>query len=567
MKKLFLTGIISILIFSAEAQISFEEQATNLGLGTSCGTTYLGNGVTFYDFDNDGWDDITLSKENGQSISFYKNVNGSFQELTMNIPAFTHQTKQINWLDFDNDGDKDLFITSDTDGNMLLEQTGNFDFQDITLASGISTSNMFTYGSSWGDINNDGFLDLFISNRTNTTPNILYKNNGNGTFTDVSVLAGIDQTAVASFCSAFFDLNNDGFQDIYVSNDKPQNPNKLYKNNGDGTFTDISVSSGTNVGIDAMSVTIGDFNNDSWFDIYITNNPDGNVLYKNNGNETFTDIAQPSGTIFNSVGWGASFFDADNDMDLDLYVCGMFDATNTTFLKGAFYDNNGDETFTLNNSCFPGDDRASFSSAIGDANNDGLPEMVVTNNNDENIFAWQNNTTTSNNWLKVKLEGTTSNKDGIGSVIEMSVNGSSYYRYMLCGEGYLSQNSGTEIFGLGSNLKAEYLKVTWLSGSVDIFYDVNANQVLNIVEGSSPLSTEGHILKEINIYPNPVVNILKIESNEQLEIELYDVLGRKQKIKYLENSESIDVSFLMNGLYFLKLKKDKEKSIYKIIKQ
>ncbi|MBT8394613.1 MAG: T9SS type A sorting domain-containing protein [Flavobacteriaceae bacterium] len=567
MKRFFLIGITSVLFFNTSAQISFEDQATNLGIGTSCGTTYLGNGVTFHDFDNDGWDDITLTKENGQSFSFYKNVNGSFQESTLNIPAITHQTKQINWVDYDNDGDKDLFITSDTDGNRLFEHTGNFDFQDVTAASGISSANMFSYGSSWGDINNDGYLDLFVSNRTNTIPNKLYKNNGNGTFTDVSVTAGIDQTAVASFCSAFFDLNNDGYQDIYVSNDKPQNPNKLYKNDGDGTFTDISASSGTNIGIDAMTVTIGDFNNDSWFDIYVSNNPDGNVLFKNNGDDTFTDIAQSSGTIFNSVGWGASFFDADNDMDLDLYVCGMFDDSQSTFLTGAFYDNNGNETFTLSNSCFPGDGRASFSSAVGDINNDGLPDMIVTNNDDENIFVWKNKTTTSNNWLKVNLEGTTSNKEGIGSVIEMSANGTSYYRYLICGEGYLSQNSGTEIFGLGSNVIADYVKVTWLSGSVDILYNVNANQVLNIIEGSSPLSIEDKILEEVNIYPNPVANILNIESHELLDIELYDVLGRKQNLKYLDSSKRIDVSFLMNGLYFLQLKKDKEKAIYKIIKQ
>jgi hypothetical protein len=567
MKQIYLIIAIAALVFNSNAQISFVDQATNLGLGTDCGTTYLGNGVTFYDFDKDGWDDMTLNTETGRSISFYKNVNGSFQELTLDIPDIDYQTKQINWVDFDNDGDMDLFVTSDTDGNRLFENNGSLVFQDITIASGIPLDNMFSYGASWGDIDNDGYLDLFVSNRTNTIPNKLYKNDGDGTFTDVSVLAGIDQTAVASFCAAFLDINNDGFQDIYVSNDKPQNPNKLYKNDGDGTFTDISISSGTDIGIDAMTVTVGDFNNDSWFDIYITNNPDGNVLYKNNGDETFTDIAQSSGTIFNSVSWGASFFDSDNDMDLDLYVCGMFDATETTFLKGAFYDNNGDETFTLSNSSFPGDDRASFSSAIGDLDNDGLQELVVSNNNNENLFLWKNNTITSNNWLKVNLEGTSSNKDGIGSVIEMSVNGNSYYRYSHCGEGYLSQNTGTESFGLGSNMLADYLKVTWLSGLVDIFYNVNANQVLNIVEGSSPLTLEDYNLRNIKIYPNPVENILFVNSNTVLDLELYDVLGRKQKIKYLDNSMNIDVSILKTGLYFLKLKKDEERLIYKLIKQ
>ena len=542
MKKIALLTVNVILIFNINAQISFVDLATSLGLGSACGTTYLGNGISFYDFDNDGWDDITLNTESGQSIRFFKNVNGSFQELTLSIPEINYQTKQLNWVDFDNDSDKDLFITSDTDGNKLFENIGSLVFQDITLTSGMATENMYSYGASWGDYNNDGFLDVFISNRINTIANKLYKNNGDGTFTDVSNQAGIQTLAVASFCAAFIDINNDGFQDIYVSNDKPFNPNVLYKNNGDGTFTDISASSGTDVGIDAMTVTVGDFNNDSWFDIYITNNPDGNVLFKNNGDETFTDIAISSGTIFNSVSWGASFFDADNDMDIDLYVCGMFDVNENTFLRGAFYDNNDDETFSLSNSSFPGDDRVSFSSAIGDVDNDGLPELAVTNNNDENLFLWKNNTTTSNNWLKINLEGTSSNKDGIGSVIEISINGDKFYRYTHCGEGYLSQNSGTEIFGLGSNVLIDYVKVKWLSGLEDVIFDVDANQVLNIEEGSSPLSVEEFsLINSFNIYPNPFSEettiVFSLRHKENVVIDVFDLLGRK--INTLLNSEVI----------------------------
>ena len=159
-----------VITYNFQAQISFVDQATNLGLGTTCGTTYLGNGITFYDFDLDGWDDITLNTENGQPIRFFKNVNGSFNEIFPTIPAINYQTKQINWVDFDNDGDKDLFVTSDFNGNKLFENVGNLLFQDITIASGISTTNMSSYGATWGDYNNDGFLDVFISNRTSLCP-------------------------------------------------------------------------------------------------------------------------------------------------------------------------------------------------------------------------------------------------------------------------------------------------------------------------------------------------------------------------------------------------------------
>ncbi|MDB9961465.1 FG-GAP-like repeat-containing protein [Oceanihabitans sp.] len=573
MKTIKLLLVCLTITYNSQAQISFENQATALGLELTCGTTYLGNGVSFYDFDNDGWDDITLNTESFQTLRFFKNNLGSFTEISPNIPFFDYQTKQVNWVDFDNDGDNDLFVTSDFNGNKLFENTGDLTFIDITETCGISTENMSSYGASWGDYNNDGFLDVFISNRTPSINNKLYKNNGDGTFVDVSIEAGIDPLGHGSFCAAFLDINNDGYQDIYISNDKPINPNILYKNNGDNTFTDISVSSGTDVAIDAMTVTVGDFNNDSWFDIYITNGPAGNVLFRNNGDETFTDVANLSGTIFNSVSWGASFMDADNDMDLDLYVCGEFDENETNFLNAAFYVNSNDETFILSNESFPGDNRASYSSAIGDVNNDGYSELVVTNSFDQDLFFWKNNSSMNNNWLRLHLEGTQSNRDGIGSTIEISANGVKQYAYTHCGEGYLSQNSGTKSFGLGSNTTIDYIKVTWLSGIVDIMYDVNANQFINLVEGSNPeLSVTEFDIENISIYPNPANNYLYINTHDFIDnttsnAEIFSILGQRQSVDYDENSKQFDVSKLRNGMYFLKLTIDNSQFIYKFIKE
>jgi len=293
------------------SQISFQNRAVELGIDFICGTTSDGTGITFFDFDNDGWDDITLATADGKDLEFFKNNNGVFSSISLNIPSLNYQTKQVNWVDFDNDGDKDLFVTSKTSGNKLFENTGNLNFVDITLTSGFPTENMFTYGASWGDYNNDGFLDVFISNRDEVlfeTPNFLYKNNGDGTFTDVSNIVGLHTDSHSSFCSAFFDFNNDGWQDIFVANDRNIFENYLYKNNGDGTFTDIGMSSGVGFLMDAMSATICDFNHDGWQDIYITNTFVGNKFMKNNGDETFTDIAESSGTIFEAIAWGAVFW-------------------------------------------------------------------------------------------------------------------------------------------------------------------------------------------------------------------------------------------------------------------
>lgn len=470
-------------------------------------------------------------------------------------------------MDFDNDGDKDLFVTSELGGNKLLENTGSMTFQDITATTGLPTTVLYTDGATWGDFNNDSYLDVFLANRTTLVPNKLYQNNGDGTFSDVSFFAGIDLTPALSFCAAFLDINNDGFQDLYVSNDRFLFENKMYKNNGDGTFDDISSSSGTDMAIDAMTVTVGDYDRDGFFDIYVTNNQTGNYLLRNNGDETFTNAATSSGTEFNSFSWGAVFFDANNDTELDLYVAAIADGS-TASLPGGFFLNNGDSTFNLNNSSFPNDTRESYGNAIGDIDNDGLLDLVVTNLNDDDIFLWKNTSVLANdNWLKVKLTGTVSNRDAIGSIIEIQINGQRQYRYTHCGEGYMSQNSGIEHFGVGDATILDYVKVTWLSGIVDIVNNVPVNQVLDITEGNNTLSVETTNLKDAFIFPNPVKDIINIGSNQLVqEVRIFNMLGQKlYSTKDLNNNE-IDLSFLSDGYYFIEVNSAQNYSVYRFIK-
>ena len=564
---------ISVLSLSAQAQLLFEEGAVAVGVDVSCGNTFMGNGVSFVDYDLDGWDDITLTTGASQGVRFFKNTNGMFSEDFPTIPTTVYQTKCLNWVDYDNDGDKDIFLTSDTVGNKLFENTGNLVFQDVTVAAGFPTTNTFTFGASWGDIDNDGNLDVYLCNRDANflIKNQLFRNNGDGTFSDISATAGVDISQI-SFCSAFLDYNNDGYQDIYVSNDRWFTSNYLFKNNGDGTFDDVSQISGTDLEIDAMSVTVDDYNNDGWFDIYVTNNPGGNVFLKNNGDGTFTDIAMTTGTSFNSHGWGAAFFDAENDMDLDLYVSGSYVGPNTDWISAAFYKRTGPEMFEIpTDAGFLNDEGSSYSNAIGDINNDGLPEIIVNNIADEPLQLWRNQTTTSNNWLKVKLEGTASNRDGIGSIIEMGISGNAQYRYTLCGEGYLGQNSNYELFGMGSNTSADYVKVTWLSGIVDYFYNVSANQVLEVTEGSGTLSISDSNETNVTLYPNPVKSTLNIESRSSLvALQLYDLLGQEilNLTEFVDRRNSIEIGDLSSGTYIVKiLLENGDSTIRKIIKK
>lgn len=563
--------LLSFLYFPlVQAQILFEEKAVELGINiTGSFSTQLG-GVSFYDYDNDGWDDLTFACKENFSVRFFKNNSGTFVEETFNITVPGH-SKQVLWVDYDNDGDNDLFVARLDAANKLYNNDGNFNFTDVSGIAGIPNTILYTYGASFGDYDNDGDLDLFLSNKDDNKiiPNQLYKNNGDGTFTDVSLIAGISSVGHLSFCSAFFDYDNDGFLDIYISNDRFVNTNILYKNNGNGTFTDVSTSSGAGVAANAMSTTIDDYNYDGFLDIYVTNTTEGNHLLKNNGDGTFTDLATTTGTIFNSIGWGANFFDADNDTDLDLYVCSMINDTASGLMTSGFYQCDTGYSYTVPTTAgFTNDAFTSFSNAIGDINNDGYQDFVVANQAPENHTLWRNAGGT-NNWLKVKLEGTSSNKAGIGARIKATVNGQAMYRYILCGEAFLGQNSATEIFGLGTEATIDMLEIFWPSGLVDTLTNVTANQVLNVVEGST-LSINEENADKFSVFPNPASDYIMISTtiSTPYTVTVFDNLGKEVFVQKEQNGQAkLDISSLASGLFFLEIRTATTKTVQKVVIQ
>lgn len=564
MRKIF-TFLFLGLCTSSFAQLSFQDSATTVGVGDSYGPSTYGGGVSFCDFNGDGWDDLTYATTDGQEVYFYQNNNGVFTKVDLGI-NHTYRTKQVLWVDYDNDGDKDFMATSISGLNKFYRNNGAMSFTDISSSIGFFTTNLFTYGVSFGDIDNDGDLDAFISNRDDSTfsqYSYLYRNDS-GTYVDITASAGINLGNQLSFCSAFFDYDNDGDQDIYVANDKFPNQNRLYQNNGTGIFTDVSMSSGAGITIDAMSTTIGDYNNDGWMDIYVSNTTAGNYQLRNNGDGTFTNVAPTVGTTFDSIGWGSSFLDGDNDGDLDLYVSSSMDGTIPGRLSAAFYENDGTHNYTIPSGIgFSGDLRRSFANAMGDFNNDGLADIVVMNDTANN-FLWENTSNNSNNYLKVKLEGVTSNKDGIGSKIEISIGGNKQYRYTLCGEGYLGQNSSTEVFGIGTATTIDYVKVNWLSGTEDIFTNIAANQLLNIVEGSA-LSVETFEHSAFKIHPNPSTGLIQLSHiTGELKLTVYNVIGQVMATKRLNNTQrEVDLRNYPKGLYLLSFKTETGEQITK----
>lgn len=494
---LFIIGIADL-----KAQ-NFSEVASNNGIFGGFGFGNVGGGISFADFNQDGWDDLTFGTQEGDSIRFYINERGHFLKIAP-LVDIDCQSKSVLWADLDNDGDKDFFASCHDGQNRLFENSGNLNLVDITFQSGITIIDDPSMGASFGDINNDGLLDLYTTAYYDGVfINRLFLNNGDLNFTDITSESGVLKGSQLSFQAAFVDFNNDLLPDIYLANDKDFN-NALFKNLGYGNFQDISAVSGAGIVICAMNAGGGDLDNDGDIDLYVTNSPPGNVLLRNNGDETFTDITIAAGVGFYRVGWATSFADVDNDGDLDMYVSAM-DALE----PNALYMNNGDMTFTeplrLTGGLGGSDSYYSLCNVAGDFNHDGMMDFAVSNENNHPFNLWKNEIQNDNNWLKIDLEGTSSNRDGIGVWLKAFVGPKTFCRYTLSGEGYLGQGSDFTHFGIADATHVDSLVILWPSGVVDKYYDVAPNHVMHVLEGSSGLT------------PYPCSVLARIKENQEID--------------------------------------------------
>jgi len=500
-----------------------------------------GSGVAIFDYDNDGWPDILVV--NGTRLEkfpdgkaptnhlYRNNHDGTFTEVTVKAGLTTSGWGQgVCVGDYDNDGWDDVYVTYYGKNRLFHNNQGVF--AEVGEKSGVSGS-----GKDWGtgcafvDYDRDGRLDLMVANYVDfdlaTAPapgerptcmwkgvavmcgprglagsrNILYHNKGDGTFEDVTTKAHIDRTdGHYAFSVSTLDFDEDGWPDIFVACDST--PAILYRNNHDGTFTDIAVTAGAAFNEDGreqagMGSTIADYNGDGHLDIFKTNfSDDTSTLYKNNGDGTFTDAtsAVGLGLYTQYLGWGTMFLDIDNDGWPDLLLVNghVYPEVDSQHLGSSYkeprilFRNNGDSTFSDISSSGGSAITTAASSrglAVGDLWNDGRMSAVINNMNAIPSLL-VNQISSPNHWVAIRTIGTKSNRDGIGSRIRVKTPQRTLVDEVRSGSSYISNSDMRVHFGLGKSDKIEWVEIRWLSGLTERFLNLPVDQIHTLKEGS-----------------------------------------------------------------------------------
>ena len=493
----------------------------------------MGAGAAFFDYNNDAYLDIyavngaNLSGEGGNpgNVLYRNNGDGTFTDVTHTAGVGDKAYGMgVCAADYDNNGYQDLYVTN-FGSRVLYRNNGDGTFTDVTAVANVSDTR---WGSScaFADYDNDGDLDLYVANyldlalvkkntwcgrheegfRTYCHPDNfdgiadrLYRNNGDGTFTDVTQAAGVLNPAGKGLGVVFGDYDNDGNVDLFVANDSTAN--FLYHNNGDGTFNAVGVLSGVayNSGGQAeagMGVDFADYDNDGLLDIFVTNfDFETNTLYRNQGNGFFVDVTALAGLGEDRepyMGWGTKLLDYDNDGDKDLFIA-------NGHLQNNIHLFNDVTTYAQSNQLFRNAGQGRFSevslrsgqgllaqtvgrgAAFGDYDNDGDTDIFIVNNN-HRASLLRNDGGNRHHWLMVKTVGTKSNRDGTGARVKVVAGILSQVAEVRSGSSYLSHNDARLLFGLGNHAQVDLIEIKWPSGIVEAFKNVAANQLLTLTE-------------------------------------------------------------------------------------
>ena len=546
-----LMGIAAICVaaISAAGVTRFENVAQSAGLamtpinGASPDkhlVETMGSGAVFFDADADGWVDIFLV--DGGSVAdpavarrarhrLYRNRgNGAFEDVTAGSGIVPHGYGQgACAADIDNDGLVDLYVTGFTE-NALYRNLGRGRFQDATRRAGVAASQWST-SCAFADVDRDGFVDLFVTRYVDAgmgnnkfcgdparslrvychplnyqgLTNVLYHNNHDGTFKDVSVAAGLSRYAGNGLGVVAGDYDDDGWPDVFVANDSV--PNFLFHNERDGTFKEAGLLAGVAVANDGkpragMGTDFGDYDGDGRLDLAVGNHEfEATSVFRNLGNGLFsyaTTQSRVGASTLPYVTFGVAWLDYDNDGWLDLAVANGHVVDNTALVRPGsahaqprlLFHNNRDRTFTdVSRESGPGFAAPKVGRAlvVADIDNDGDPDVLITNNG-QPVDLLRNEGDRQNNALTVRLVGTRSNRDAIGARVRLTAGSTTQIREVKAGSSYLGQNDTRLHFGVGNATSIDRLEVRWPGGMTENVSGISANQIVTITEGQGVTS-------------------------------------------------------------------------------
>jgi enediyne biosynthesis protein E4 len=493
----------------------------------------LGAGCAFLDYDADGWQDILLvngmdwpgHRRQRSTLRLYRNNrNGTFSDVTRAAGLDVEMYGMgVAVGDFDNDGFQDVFVTC-VGQNRLFRNTGKGTFVDVTAASGLGARTAFSTSAMWVDVDRDGLLDLFVCNyvrwsaehdvfcsldgkqKSYCTPEAyrgetcwLFRNRGNGTFEDVTATCGIFDSSSKSLGVALVDHDHDGWPDIFVANDTQ--PNKLYRNQRNGTFKDVGLESGIALSIDGkaragMGVDVADFDNSDTSGLAITNFEGEMIGLYRFESGAYRDVATPAGVGFPSrdrLGFGCLFADVDLDGRLDLIVAnGHIDDTVRNIRGNVGHAQSPQLFLNQGNGKFAdvaaaagagfAEPRVGRGLAVGDFDGDGDADLLMTVNNGA-VALFRNDQTAGNRSLRLRLVGTQSNRDAIGASVRVYHDGLSQSRVVKSGSSYLSQSELPVTFGVGRRDRVDRVVIAWPNGRSEEFKNVAAGRTYECVEG------------------------------------------------------------------------------------
>ncbi len=519
MKKIFYSFklLVAIIFISITIVGASGQTFTKITTGPVVSTDADSRSVNWVDINNDGLVDLFISngKAGGQNNMLYINLGGGqFTNVTSDSIVLDYKPSDgATFADCDNDGDLDAFVVNwYNQNNLFYTNDGAGNFTAISSVP-VVTSGGYSETASWGDYDNDGLLDLYVTRSggtVSTNKNLLYHNDGGNTFT--KILSGTPVTdATISRCVNWTDMDDDGDLDLFVTNEGNfNNDENIYRNDGSGLFTKITTGELVTNGAFTMSSSWGDYDNDGDLDVFLSNDRASNALFRNEGNLNFTKISSDTVSNTNAHSFSSAWSDIDNDGDLDLFVTNSY--YTITKQLNFLYINNGDGSFSRINNTVPATDSSwSYGCAFADYDNDGFEDLAVAtvnfNNIDEPDFLYHNDGN-NNQWITIKLIGTITNKSAIGTKIRIKaiINGMHVWqmREISAQTSYCGQNDLRAHFGLGNATIIDSMIVEWFSGSKEIFSNININQFITVTEGqgiSDLTKIENNLI--VKIYPNP----------------------------------------------------------------